>query len=169
MLAMNTTRRLYLPLLLALIAGQMLYFYHKLPPLMASHFVAGGVANGFMSRDAFLIFHLGLVGLMLVIFFGVPVLIRFIPVSMINLPHRDYWLAPVRAAESLRYFEDRFNRFGLAVLAFLTGVQQLVYQANLSPDPRLPTLPFFAMLGAFFIALILFLVGTFRRFGKPPA
>jgi hypothetical protein len=55
------------------------------------------------------------------------------------------------------------------VIAFLTAVQQLVYQANLAPNPRLPTAPFVALLGAFFIALILFLVGTLGRFGKPPA
>ncbi len=166
---MNYTRRLFLPMLLALIAGQLLYFYPRLPPLMASHFGAGGVPNGFMSRDAFLGFHLVMVALMLAIFFGLPVLMRFIPVRFINLPHRDYWLAPERAAESLRYFEDRFNLFGLAVIAFLTAVQQLVYQANLTPDSRLPTIPFVALLAAFLVALIFFLIGTFRRFGKPPA
>jgi len=166
---MNPARRLYLPLLLALIAWQMAYFYPKLPPFVASHFGGQGHPNGWMSRDVSLIFQLCLLALMLAVFFGIPKLLRRLPVSMINLPHKEYWLAPARAEESLRDFEKRFNLFGLAVIAFQTAVLQLVYQANISQDPRLPTGPFLALLGAFFVALIFFLAGIFRRFGKPPA
>jgi hypothetical protein len=106
---------------------------------------------------------------MLGVFFGLPKLLRRLPVSMINLPNKEYWLAPARAQESLRDFENRFNLFGLAVIAFQTAVLQLVYQANLNPQPRLPTASFVSLMGAFFVALIIFLIGIFRRFGKPPA
>jgi uncharacterized membrane protein len=166
--AMNNTRRLYLPLMLALVAWQSLYFFPRLPPVVASHFGGQGHPNGWMSRDASLGFHLFMVGLMTAIFFGLPRLLRRLPVGMINLPHREYWLAPERAESSLRDFEHRFNLFGLAVIAFLTAVMQLVYSINLNPPPRLPTAPFISLMGAFVAALIFFLIGIYRRFGKPP-
>ena len=167
MMIMNLIKRLYLPLLLALVAWQMFYFYTKLPPVVASHFGGQGRPNGWMTRDVSLIFHLCLVGLMLAVFFGVPRLLRRLPVSVINLPHREYWLAPARAEASMQAFEDRFNAFGLAVIAFQTSVLQLVYRANLDPAPRLPTAPFVTLMALFLVALATFLVSIFRRFGKP--
>ena len=162
------TRRLFLPLLLALIAVQMIYFYPKLPAVIASHFGGQGVPNGWMSRDFSLVFHLILLSGMLAVFFGIPKILRRIPVALINLPHKEYWLAPGRAEESLRDFETRFNLFGLAVIAFQTAVLQLVYQANLTPSPRLPSVPFVTLMALFFVALAAFLISIFRRFGKPP-
>ena len=69
-----------------------------LPPLVASHFGAGGVANGFMTRTVYTRFMEAFV-------IGLPafmVLVSLYAVgnarARLNMPNRDYWLAPERRA-----------------------------------------------------------------------
>mgnify|MGYP000982640530 CR=1 FL=1 len=92
---------------LALCAGFLLYLFSsasQLPQCVASHFNAAGEANGWMSRSAYVIFT-SVFGLCLPLFIiGVFFTIRFMPVSIISLPNRDYWLAPERRVETNAYF-----------------------------------------------------------------
>ena len=66
----------------------------QLPATVASHFDAHGNANGWMDRTLFLLLMvlIGLLmpGMTLLLSF----LLRWVPTSQINLPHREYWLAP---------------------------------------------------------------------------
>lgn len=67
-----------------------------LPQRVATHFGAGGAANGWMPRN-------GCTWTMLVVRTVLPLLLfgalRQLPMCAeryVNLPHRDYWLAPGR-------------------------------------------------------------------------
>ena len=72
----------------------------QLPETMASHFDATGNANGFMARDTYLNF-------ITLVAVGSPLLIVAVQalvlsqVARINIPNRDYWLAPERRAATL--------------------------------------------------------------------
>jgi uncharacterized membrane protein len=125
----------------------------KLPPLVASHFVTGGVANGFMSKSAYVSF-MGFMVLGLPFLIGLlPGLDRYIPPSLINVPNRVYWLAPERIEETRKYIERQGRIFAALLFIFMCFVHWEVVQANVVQPPRLPE-------GAFIIGLVFFLLAT---------
>ena len=135
----------------------------RLPARVASHFNAAGLPDGWMSRSNYLWSMAGL-GLGLALFMiGIFYLIRFLPLSSINLPRRDYWLAPERRAATL----DRIFRAGiyLATLEalFVLGVHLLVVEANASRPVRLSS-AIWMLGGAFLVAIGAWIYLFMRRF-----
>jgi uncharacterized membrane protein len=111
--------------------------YARLPERMASHFGASGVANDWMSRDGYVWFMVGVVtfaSLTMIAAFGS---IRFLPNAVINIPRRDYWLAPERRDETAR----TLMRFGLLMVGFeslfFLAIHLMVVAANESQPVRL--------------------------------
>lgn len=140
-----------------------------LPAVVAAHFGADGIANGFMPRGEF-------VGFMLALVLAVPSLIYFtgrlasrLPAQWLNLPNKQYWLAPERRAATL----ESLGKFGVwtayATLGVLCLAYWLVVQANLERPPRLEQAPLVGVLAAFFIALFAGMVVVLRRFFRPPS
>src|SRR5688500_1481613 len=68
--------------------------YARLPERMASHFDASGVADGWMTRDAYVWFMVGVVTFVSLTMNAAFGSVRFLPNAVINIPRRDYWLAP---------------------------------------------------------------------------
>lgn len=139
------TRRLFTPariVFLALAAAtlaQMAWYYPRLPTRMASHFDAAGQVNAFMPKDAFFVVHLVVLGLMSFAFLLVPALITRLPPGMINLPNKDYWLAPERRAHTAEKLQSFLVGFGNVMLLFLLLVFREALRANLLPSPHLPS------------------------------
>jgi hypothetical protein len=152
--------------LLAIAAAFILLSGQSLPPVVASHFAAGGHANGFMSRNAYL-------GLMLFITVAVPLLlalghsvVRLVPPHRVSLPNRDYWLAPERAAETFAFLRRHGMLMSAFLAAFLCYVHWLVVRANALHPPRLSESWFIAGLVVFLLTLAVWLrvfVAHFRR------
>jgi uncharacterized membrane protein len=138
-----STRPLFTPariVLLALVAAtlaQMAWYYPRLPVRMASHFDATGQVNAFLPKDAFFVVHLVVLGLMILVFLFVPALVVRLPPSMINLPNKEYWLAPERRAGTAERLQSFLVGFGNAMLLFLLLVFREAMRANLLPSPHL--------------------------------
>lgn len=138
-----------------------------LPPIVASHFVAGGAANGFMPRSSYLRFTIVLLA-------GLPLLIAFLsslatllPSRFINLPNREYWLAPEREDETLSYIRKQGYHFGELLVIFLCFIHWLVIRANSHNPPLFPESLFFIGLATFLVGLVALLarfVSHFRRY-----
>ena len=80
--------------LYAVFAGSLIYAAGELPDEVATHFDFRGDANGWMSKPADLLL-MGALGLALPLFLiGICYATRFLPMGMVNLPNREYWLAP---------------------------------------------------------------------------
>ena len=160
-----------MPLLLAILAAAAAFIWlsgDALPPVVASHFVAGGAANGFMPRSAYL-------GMMLAVAVGLPLaqalvfgLIRLVPDRFINLPQRDYWLAPERRQQTLDYLGDQGNRFAMLLCGFLCFVHWLVLRANAQQPPQFPEATLFAALPLFVGALVIWIGAFVRHFLRRP-
>jgi hypothetical protein len=137
-----------------------------LPPSVASHFAAGGAANGFMSRGAYVGVMLGvtLVAPFLVALSGQ--LVSVLPVRLINLPNRQYWLAPRRRAATIASLTRLSVCFASALIVFLCFLHWLVIRANESPVPRLERMPMFIGLALFLAGTVVWLVVLVRRFGR---
>lgn len=159
---------LFLILLVAAL-GQVLYYGPRLSDPVASSFDGAGNAHGFQSRAGFLATHLMVFGLVAVIFGATPVLIRVLPLSLVNVPHRDYYLAPERAAASLAFVGRHMMWMAVATTALLLFVMQFVMDANIAGGNRVPSTLMWAVLGPYFAFTIAWLVRLFARFRKPAA
>ena len=146
--------------------------YSDLPAKVASHFDLAGQPNGWMSRDSCVAFTLGLG----VIVPGFIILMMGgagrIPVSFINLPHRDYWLAPARRSAALAILLRYSIWFSCLTVLFVTGLHWLIVEANRpgrSPhaqSPHLSGLGISLVAGGFVVATGIWIALLLRHFSK---
>ena len=145
---------------------QCLHDYPLLPDLLASHFGASGNANGWMTKPQFFALYAVVLLPALAIEFWVPRRIARADGGRLNLPNKEYWLAPERRAATFTYFESFFAWFGCAFLALLVFAMGLAMRANLETPPRLPTPPIVSALLAFGAFNVVSILAMFRRFSK---
>ena len=136
-------------MLVVLGAVQLFYYTPRLPETLASHFGGTGSVNAWQPKTVFFSLELGIIVLAIVVSFGIPRIIEALPVSLINLPHKDFWLSPERRDSTLAYMRVWTAWLGCALLAFLLFVMELVYRANLQTPPRLNVAAFVPALLAF--------------------
>ena len=139
-----------------------------LPEVVASHFVASGAANGFMPRAAYLRFMLVLVVVPPVTVVVLPTLMLNGPHTRINLPNREYWLAPGRRAETITFLREQMANQGTLLAAFLAYVHGLVVCANVAVPPGLPAPWFVGGLIVFVTAQLGWTGWLLRHFYRVP-
>jgi uncharacterized membrane protein len=139
-----------------------------LPPVVASHFGSGGAANGFMGKGTYTAFMLAVVVAVPALIGFSGQLVRVLPLQLVNLPNKQYWLAPQRRAATLDSLSSLSVPFALALVVFLCFVHWLVVQANAVQPARLPEGSLLVGLAVFGVATVLWLVVLFRRFGRVP-
>lgn len=134
-----------------------------MPPVVASHFGADGKPNGWMSRDAFAWFGIIPFGAVVLVSFVGQILVAVLPPNLINLPNKDYWLAPERKDETVRRFGAYIEWFGVAMTALLWLVYEQVFEANARQGPIHAHILNPALVG-FFAFAIGWLVMFYRAF-----
>ena len=156
-------------LLIVVLAAAFVWFTSRsLPNLVASHFGAHGIPNGFMRRDPYVIVIICLcIALPLLVTVPLNFALRN-PDMMINVPHREYWLAPQRRADTVDFVRRQMTRFGLALLAFICYVHWLVVKANEQIPPRLSSVAFVSALVMFAGFVTVWMAIFFNRFRNPP-
>ncbi|MGC1485109.1 MAG: DUF1648 domain-containing protein [Candidatus Acidiferrum sp.] len=157
-------------MLLAILAA--IYFwsnYAQLPDVVASHFDAHGNPNGWQSKSMFFAFFAGAVGVAWSVGFGVPALLSKMPSAFINLPHKEYWLAPARKAESLALLNRSFAWFGCAVLVVVTTAVNYAIGQNLHPQGLFGSLPLLCVLAGFLVFAIFSSVRILSHFSRVPS
>ena len=158
----------FLLLTLVAMAASLVWASQQLPPQVAAHFDARGVPDHWMSRESHLML-MALVGLGMPLFLvGVFYSIRFFPVNLVNLPHRDYWLAAERRAATCAELLAFGVWFAVFETLFFLGVHILVVQANQAQPARLSS-AVWMLLAGFLVLLVGWLAALFRRFHRPPA
>lgn len=143
-----------------------IYFFPRLPERMASHFDISGVPNGWMTKPLFFAIYAGAVALSSVVIFVPARTIARLPASRINLPNKEYWLAPERRPETLAYFERSFAWLGCALLVLEVLALDLAMQANLVTPSRLASKPMLVYLSLFLCYTILWMIRFVRHFSS---
>jgi hypothetical protein len=160
------------PALVALLAtsaaGILILAYHRqrLPEVVASHFSASGVANGWMPRDTHILLAQGLFLFLAVVFCFMGWIMARIPAKWINLPNKNYWLAGEREAATRRHLAGWGFTFGAVVNLFLIFAFHLTYLANLSDPVALDSTAMTAGLVGFVIASLGATIALLFRYGK---
>jgi uncharacterized membrane protein len=129
-------KRLLLPLLLMLAAvgltvGELAYRYPKLPNRVASHFDAGGRADGWMSKRQFASTWLAATGI-LGFTFGMAAAVSWVvPAQALNLPRKEYWSAPQRTLLAKQMIVERLLWLAAATLLFVAYLSHQTLAFNL--------------------------------------
>ena len=150
-------------------ALQLRHYYPLMPDSMATHFGAGMEADRWSEKQSFfLTYALVEVGMLVILL--VPVFLqKWVPVSMINMPNREYWFAPERREAT--WLE--VTKFGLgmtaATLGFMIALAEVMFRANLA-DTATPKLgpAFFWVLGAYLAIVAAGTIQFYRRFAHTP-
>ncbi len=160
---------LYMVLFLfGLAIAQTFYFYPLLPEIIGSHFDAAGKVNATSSKLTYFILYFVSLAITSSFTFGLPLILQYLPTSSINLPYREYWLSDDHRAETLSFFKVHFSWFGVVITALMIAIFHLTFLASLSPNKEFNiAIPFWALLGAFFVFVIWWTVVLLRRFPKP--
>ena len=127
--------------------------YAMLPDRVATHFGADGRPDGWESKAAYATYLLAGSALISALCAGPLYLARKLPDSLINIPERDYWLAPERRAEA----HDRLFGLGLAIAAATTvlfiALHLLTVRANRERPPRLAPTEVLGLMATFLAVL----------------
>jgi len=159
---------LYIVLFLfGLAIAQSIYFYPLLPDIVGSHFDVAGKVNGTSSKIGYFIIYF--VSLAVTSSFTVvlPLALKYLPTSVINLPHREYWLSGDQREASLQFLNEHFSWFGVATMLLMVAIFHLTFLANLSPIKDLNIAIPWVLLGSFLLFTIWWTVLLLRRFPKP--
>jgi len=153
--------------LVLLVAGVFVWLTSEnLPAVVASHFGAGGAANGFSDKGTYTMLMLALVVGMPLLFAASTLLVRALPPELINMPNKKYWLAPERRAATIDALASLLLQFGVVVAVFLCFMHWLVVRANSLQPPTLPESWFFTGLAVFGAATVIWVLLLYRRFGR---
>jgi hypothetical protein len=115
-----------------------------------------------------MITYVGLIGIMSLTFLGSIALMKRVPHSMINLPKKEYWLAPERKDETMRYLSETMLRLHNITITFLIATMHMTIKYNTSGqkiDPELFGILFVAFIGY----TVLWSVWLIVRFMRIPA
>lgn len=91
------------------------------------------------------------------------------PNARINLPNRDYWLAPERREQTMRFISATMAWFGCEILLVLISGTFLALRANLATDHRFNSEAMLTVLICFLAGLLGLLVRLVRHFQRVPA
>jgi uncharacterized membrane protein len=151
----------------AVAIAQAVYAFPLMPGRMASHFGPSGMPNGWMTKSQFFAVYAFSLLPAFVLEFWLPRKLRRTDGDKLNLPNKEYWLAPERRDSTFAYLEAFFAWYGCAFLLLIVFVMGLAMRANLNPSPRLPTGPTVTALIVFVAFTVAAIVAMLRRFSAP--
>lgn len=135
-----------------------------LPERVATHFDGAGVANGWMIRSTHLMC-MSVFGLVFPNFLiGICWSIRFVPAGLVNIPHREYWLADERRSETASYLVWHAVWFACLALGFVIGLHWLVVLSNQRQPPQLPIAWVLGVVGPFLVGVAVWVICLVRHF-----
>ena len=133
-----------------------------LPVRVASHFGLYGTADGFMSRDRYLLVF-GLISLL------VPIVVVAVSAIAVRVRpgytckrNREFWSRPENRASAITYCTTRSMIKAGLLSVFLGAMHSMVLQANEVQPPHLP-FPAFPVLLGLFVTVSLVVSWMFRQ------
>jgi uncharacterized membrane protein len=152
--------------LIAVAVLQIMYYYPLLPSTVASHFDAAGNPNGCSSKKQFVGIYMFVILMMSFSSLALPLLLKNMPVSLINLPKKDYWLAPERRETTFLFIGETMLGSGNATILFLIITFQLSFEANLSTPLHFSSETMFILLGGYLLFISVWLARFIMRFRR---
>jgi uncharacterized membrane protein len=160
--------KLIFVLLVLYVAVHFSYYYPQLPGVVASHFNGRGMPNGWQTKSAFFSAFVGISVLAVVIGFGIPSIISALPAQLINLPNKQYWLAPEHLAETQEFLSKYFAWFGCALFLMIILTFDYAIQSNLHPHNPPDAARMWYTLAGFLLFTLVWTARMLARFFRTP-
>lgn len=138
-----------------------------LPDRVAVHFGRGGFPNGWAPGTVHSLTTLGIYTFLFFALYFAPRLTSGIPAKWVNLPHKDFWLAPENRPRAEARIARLMFQFGTAVFLFLFVCNLLVLQANLADPVKLDERVLFPFLLLFLGYILVWGFQFYRSFRLP--
>jgi uncharacterized membrane protein len=152
--------------LCAAFVGYVLVSSRQLPERVATHFNIRGEADDWMHRSTHVAFMLA-VGLGLpAILVGLCSLSSLLPAKLVNIPRREYWLAPERRRDTARWLMRHSIWMGCLAAVFMGGIQFLVVEANRKAPARISTAEILTWAGLFLLGTVVWSLVLLRHFKR---
>ncbi len=158
-----------LVVLLVVFAAYVTMTMNEAPVRLATHFDVDGQPNDWMTRGGYLAFNLGMGIGMPVFMVATMWVVARLGGRGLNVPNKDYWLAPERREAALDFVRRHGVWLGCIMAGFFAAVHWVVLMANELEPPRLPLPPFVTVIVAFLAAVGIWMTVLLRRFRRPPA
>ncbi len=137
------------------------------PPEMAAHFNVQGNPDRFVSKTEFFWFQVQTMAVVIVTSLIPQILLLILPVNLINMPNREYWLAPQRREETIELLSSFMAAmFGVILFAIQAGFELAAY-ANLQTPIRFNAQWMIIFMSTSFLIVGLMLVQLFLSFRIP--
>ena len=144
------------------------FVYPQLPNVVASHFNGRGAPNGWQTKQAFFQVLIIVSVVVVVLGFAIPKTIAALPIQLINLPNKNYWLAPERVAQTMAFLELTFAWFACALFLFNILVFDYAVQINLHPQHPPAPERFWYILVGFLVFTFAWTIRMLAKFLRPP-
>lgn len=162
----SLANKMMVVLTLVVCVSQIALWFNDLPEQVPSHFDGNGQVDGHMNRVAFC----STMGLMnLVFLIGFPLLgllTKYIPDSLVNMPNKDYWLAPNRRDNSMRTMTDFLTAIGWMTSWLFIGIFQMsalvAVKARETINPE-----FYLVMGIYLVVIVAMVVFLHFKFRIP--
>jgi uncharacterized membrane protein len=139
----------------------------QLPDKVATHFGVNGRPNAWQT-------HTGYIAFMLLFGAAIPAFIlttfailRRLNGWGLNIPHKDYWLAPERRRATFDFVQRQGIWLALLLVAFFAGVHYFILMANAHAPAQLPA-EFAVLAGGFLVATLMWGAKLLSHFSRKP-
>ena len=103
------------------------------------------------------------------LFLGLAVLMRRMPLALINVPYKSYWFDAARREASLDWMSGFLAATSAACSFLVLGILQLTLGASTRDDEGLDNGRFWLLMGVYGAFTLGSLAALFLRFRRPPA
>jgi len=134
------------------------WYWNQLPDRVATHFGIDGRPNDWMNKGYATALLCGIQVAMPLFLFGIGSLLQYIPSSMINIPHREYWLHADRREQTIEHVSKMLAWIAVLTSLEMMAIGHLTFLANRTGSPLNAPL-FLTVLG-------LYLLGVFSLAGR---
>ncbi len=141
------------------------HYYPQLPERVASHFGPHGHPDSWTTKKSFIRFYLLFIAGITVFFSLIGLLTEKVPASLMNMPNKEYWMAPERRQSTLDLLASSFFWFASATMILLLDMFYQTFQVQLGRTKILthPVLSLGIYISFSVILTLLLLIGFFRK------
>jgi uncharacterized membrane protein len=151
-------------LFFALMVAHAIYHYFVLPDQIATHFGFSGEADGRGPKTIFFLWYSIMTGILAAIFIGVNHILPSVHTSLLNIPGKEYWLAPERLHDTLSHIRSALLLFGSGALLLVLDIVHQGFQVSLGYSTKLDH--FLSTFAVYLLFCVLWTAGLYRRFGR---
>lgn len=141
----------------------------QLPERVATHFGAGGEADGWMTRSGHVRFTLLLGAALPAFIVALFAFIRRCGGRGLNIPHKEYWLAPERREETFAFIQRQGSWLAALLIGFFAAIHTSILAANAHTPAKLAGSHVAWIAGGFLAAIIVWSALFLGRFFRRPA